>query len=138
MIQWTSAFAPHESRNAGIQNGALPKNVTTIAMDGLLITRGSSRLRPGPHRGLLRCHQVGQAFDDLTGRSETELIDIAFEVRGLRIGGNRRAVRAFRVEEREHRIRAERHVLYELALGCLRVVNPAGGRFRVIADPVDL
>src|SRR5689334_8002295 len=109
-----------------------------MAIDGLLITRSSSRLRAGPHRSLFGRHQVREALDDLAGRSKTELVDVAFEVRGLSIGRNRRAVRAFRVEEREHRIRAERHVLYELALCGFGVIDPAGWRLRIVAYPVDL
>src|SRR5262245_54138924 len=97
MIHSTSALVRHDTRNAGIQNGALPKNVTTMAIDGRLIARGPGRLIARPHRRLLGRHQVREPFDHVSGWTEAELVDVAFEGWRLRVGRNRGAVRPFRV-----------------------------------------
>src|SRR5262249_10478870 len=116
MIHWTSAFARHESRNAGIQNGAFPKNVTTLATDRRLIASCSDGCWARPQRRLCGWHQVRDPFDHFPCGTQAELVDVAFEVWRLRVDWNRGAMRPFRVQEREHRVRAKRHILHELAL----------------------
>src|SRR5262245_57591437 len=138
MIHWTSAFVRHESRNAGIQYGALPKNVTTIATDGRLIARGPDRLCARPHRRLFGWHQVRDPFDHFPCGTQAELVDVAFEVWRLRVDWNRGAMRPCRVQEREHRVRAKGHILHELALFRFRVIHPARRRLRIVADAVYL
>src|SRR5258705_11800198 len=91
-IHCTSGLCRQESRNAGIQNGARPKNVTTTAMLGL-IARRPIGFRVRPHRRLVGRHELQQTVDHFSGRPQAELVDVAFQVGGgvLR---DRRPVRA--------------------------------------------